>query len=137
MNLLSLTPENGDFFEKTEFYSDLKKKAVSDVEYECLFFLFKTLKMINLGDMNDLYNAQDVILHCQIAENRFWYMHELYGFNPRRYNSASTLSGCIEREMSKVKIALPISNESVEIFEQRITGGFSSVNTRLVFDTEI
>ena len=46
MNLLSLTPENSDFFEKTEFYSDLKKKAVSDVEYECLFFLFKTLKMI-------------------------------------------------------------------------------------------
>ena len=64
-------------------------------------------------------------------------MHELYGFNTRRYNSASTLSRCIEREMSKVKIALPISNESVEIFEQRITGGFSSVNTRLVFDTEI
>ena len=39
MNLLSLTLENGDFFEKTEFYSDLKKKAVSDVEYECLFYL--------------------------------------------------------------------------------------------------
>ena len=71
MNLLSLTPENGDFFQKIDFYSDLKKKAVSDVEYEFLFYLFKTLIIINLGDMNDLYNAQDVILHCQIAENRF------------------------------------------------------------------
>ena len=33
MNSLSLTPENGDFFEKTEFYSELKKKAVCDDEY--------------------------------------------------------------------------------------------------------
>ena len=96
--------------------------------------------MRNLGDMNDLYNlcnAQDVISLCEIAENRFQYMHELYGFNPSRCNSASTFSGFIEREMSKVIIALPKSNESVEIFEQTITGGFSSVNTRLVFDTEI
>ena len=28
--------------------------------------------------MNDLYNAQDVILLDEIAENRFQYMHELY-----------------------------------------------------------
>ena len=35
------------------------------------------------------------------------------------------------------KLALPTSNKSVEIFEQTITGCFSSVNTRLAFDTEI
>ena len=64
-------------------------------------------------------------------------MHELYGLNLRRCNSASTLSGSIEREMSKVITVLPTSDESVEIFEQRITGSFSSVNTRLAFDTEI
>ena len=39
MNSLSLTPENGYFFEKTEFYSDLKKKAVIDEEYESLLYL--------------------------------------------------------------------------------------------------
>ena len=27
--------------------------------------------MRNLGDLNDLYNAQDVILLCEITENRF------------------------------------------------------------------
>ena len=137
MNSLSLTPENGNFFEKTEFYSDLKKKAVSDGEYESSLYLFKTLKMRNLGNMSYLYNAQDVILLCEIAKNRFQYMHELYSFNPRRCNSASTLSGCLEREMSKVIIAFPTSNESAEIFEQTITGSFGSVNTRLAFDTEI
>ena len=64
-------------------------------------------------------------------------MHDQYSFNPWRCNSASTLSGCCEREMSRVIIALPTSNKAVDTFEQKITGGFSTVNTRSVFDTEI
>ena len=31
--------------------------------------------MRKLGDMNDLYNMQDVILLCEIIENRFEKMH--------------------------------------------------------------
>ena len=67
--------------------------------------------------MNDLYNAQDVILLCEIGENRFQFMHDQSGFNPRKCNSAGTLRGCIEREMYQVIIALPTSNEVVDIFE--------------------
>ena len=51
--------------------------------------------MRNLGDMNDLYNAQDVILLCKIIENRFQVMQEICGFNPRKCNSPSSMSGCI------------------------------------------
>ena len=88
--------------------------------------------------MNDLYNAQDIILLCEISFYfRFRFMHDQYSFNPRKRNSASTLSGCIEREMSRVIIAFSYSNEAVDIFEQTITGIFSLVNTRLAFDTEI
>ena len=92
--------------------------------------------MQNLGDRNDLCNAQDVVLLCETGENRFQFMHNQYGFNSRKCDSASTLSNCIERETYWVIIALPASNEVVDIFEQTITGGFSSVNTRLAFDTE-
>ena len=137
MNSMFLTPENNVFFEKTEFYSDLKQKAVSDSGYENSFYLYRTLKMRNLGDINDFYNAQDVILLCEIGKNRFQFMQDRYGFNPRKCNSASTLSGCIEKEMSCVIIVLPRSNEVIDILEQTITGGFSSGNTRLAFDTEI
>ena len=42
INSPTLTPENGNFLEKTEFYSDLKKKAVSNNEYESLLYVFKT-----------------------------------------------------------------------------------------------
>ena len=93
--------------------------------------------MRHLGNLNDLYNAQDVILLTELIENRFQFMQDNYGFNPRKCNSASSLSGCIEREMSKVIITFPTNVEHLEIFEKTVTGGFSCVNTRLAFDTSI
>ena len=86
--------------------------------------------------MNDLYNVQDVILLCEICENRFQFRNDRYGFKLRKCNSASTLSGCIEREMPRVIIALPTFNEIVDIFEQTITGGFSCINNCLAFDIQ-
>ena len=64
-------------------------------------------------------------------------MHDRYGFNPRKCNSASSLGGSLERDLSKVIIALPTTNEIVDMFEQTLTGRFSCVNTCLAFDTEI
>ena len=136
MNSFFLKPEN-DFWSMTEFYSELKQKHVTEQEYNESKFLYQTLKMRHLGDLNDLYNAQDVILLSELIENRFQFMQDKYGFNPRKCNSASTLSGCIEREMSKVIISFPTNVEHHEIFEKTITGGFSCVNTRLAFDTLI
>ena len=136
MNSFFLKPEN-DFWSKTEFYSELKQKAAGDQEHEDSKFLYQTLKMRHLGDLNDLYNAQDVILLSELIENRFQFMQDKYGFNPRKCNSASSLSGCIEKEMSKVIIALSTTAKHVEIFEKTVTGGFSCVNTCLAFDTAI
>ena len=93
--------------------------------------------MRNLGDLNDLYNAQDVILLTEIIESRFQAMQNVYGLNPRKCNSASSMRGCIEREISKIILTLPTKYEHYEIFEQTVIGGFSSVNTRLAFDSEI
>ena len=136
INSFFLKPE-GEFWSKTEFYSELKQKHVGDEEYEQSKFLYETLKMRHLGDLNDLYNAQDVILLSELIENRFQFMQDKYGFNPRKCNSASSLSGCIERQMSKVIITFPTNVEHFEIFEKTISGGFSCVNTRLAFDTSI
>ena len=126
-----------DFSEKTEFFSELKLSAVNDEDYEQSKYLYQTLKMRNLGDLNDLYNAQDVILLTEIIESRFQVMQNAYGFNPRKCNSASSMSGCIERDMSKIILVLAINYEHAEIFEQTVIGGFSSANTRLAFDSQI
>ena len=55
---------------KTEFFSELKLSAVSNKDYENSKYLYETLKMPNLGDLNDLYNTQDVILLTEINESR-------------------------------------------------------------------
>ena len=55
MDSFFLTPEK-DFWEKTEFFSWLKQSAVNDDDYENSKYLYHTLKMGNLGDMNDSYN---------------------------------------------------------------------------------
>ena len=93
--------------------------------------------MRNVNGMNGLYNAEDAILLCEIMENIFELMYNSYLFNPRKCSSTSSLSGYIQRDLSKIIIALPTSNSIVEVFEKAVTGGFSGVNTRLVFDTQI
>ena len=126
-----------DFWKKTEFLSELKQNAVNDKDYEHSKYLYQTLKMRNWGDLNDLYNAQDVILLTEIIKYHFQVMQDTCGFNPRKRNAASSMSGCIEREMSKIILALPTKVVHAEIFEQNVIGGFSSVNTRLAFDSQI
>ena len=137
IDLLSIKPEDGIFFSKDEFFSTLKGKNVDDESYENAEKLFLLLKMRNLSDLNDLYNAQDVIILLEIIENRFQSMQDKTGYNPRIINSASKLSVCIQREQSKCVLSLPINNTQMEIFEKTLSGGFSSVNTRLSFDTEL
>ena len=126
-----------DFWEKTEFFSKLKLSAVNDEDYENSKYLYKTLKMRNFGDLNDLYNTQDVLLLTKIIESRFQAMHDTYGFHPRKCNSASSMSGCIEREMPKINLALPTKYEHVEMFEETVIGSYSCVNARLAFDIQI
>ena len=95
------------------------------------------LKIRDLSNLNDLYNVQDLILLLEIMENRFQAMYEKSRDNPRKCNSASTLSGCIQLEQSKIILALLSNNSVMKVFEKTLTGGFSCVNTRLSFDTEL
>ena len=136
MESFFIKPEN-DFWEKTEFFSELKQTAVNDEDYKNSKYLYQTLKMRNSGDVNDLCNTQDIILLTEIIESRFQAMQNTYGFNPGKCNSASSISGCIEREMSKIILALLTKYDHFEIFEETLIGGFSCVNTRLAFDSQI
>ena len=136
MQLFFIKPEN-EFWGKTEFFRELKQSAVNDDDYENSKYLYQTLKMRNIGDLNDLYNTQDVILLTEKIESRFEAMKNTCGFNPRKCNSATSMSSCIEREMSKIILALSTKYEHVEIFEETVIGGFRCVNTRLAFDSQI
>ena len=122
---------------KDKFFSTLKRKCVGDEEYANSKIFYITLKMRDISDLNYLYNAQDVILLCKIFENRVQIMYEKSMYNHQKKNLASKFNGYIQKEQSKVILALPTNSSTLEIFEATITGGFSCVNTRLSFDTEI
>ena len=134
---LATKPEDGIFFTKDEFFSTLKDEEVDNESYENAKKLFILLQMRDLSDLNDLYNAQDVIILLEIIENRFQIIQDKTNYNPRIINSASKLSGCIQREKSKCILALPINGVQMEVFEKTVCGGLSAVNNRLAFDTEI
>ena len=45
--------------------------------------------------------------------------------------------GCVQRLKSKCCITLPTDAEIVRIFEKTVMGGYSCVNTRMGFDTDL
>ena len=95
------------------------------------------LKLKNLDELNHIYTFQDTIILCEIIEQRSLGLEKKFKYNPRRYNSASTFSGCVHRNKSKCFIPLPTDTEHLRVFEKMLNGGFSCVNTRLAFDTEV
>ena len=113
------------------------KKSIGDREYEEVKKLFELLRLKTLGDMNKIYNIQDTLILCEISEQRSILLQDLFKFNPRKCNSASSFSGCVQRNKSKCNIVLSTNAKNIRIFEKTLIGGYSCVNTRMAFDTEL
>ena len=133
-SLLSRLPSGQKFFNKDDFDSTLREKAVDDEDVK---IFFKLLGLKTLGDLNKYYNIQDTLILCVIFEQRSDMLQHLFKFNPRKCNSASAFSGYVHRNKSKRNIVLPFDAETVRVFEKTLIGGYSAINTRLAFDTEI
>ena len=133
---LNIVPDK-EFFLPHHFYSSMKDSTISDEEYENVKKFYTTLKLQNLGERNHVYNFQDTIILCEIFEQKSSRLQEIFKYSPCKCNSASSFSGCVHRNKSKYCIALPTDAEHVRVFEKMLIGGFSCVNTRLAFDTEV
>ena len=93
--------------------------------------------MRNLSDLYDLHNFQDVAILCEIMENCFEFIPQIYGFKPRMCNSANAISGCIGRSKSKIIFVLLTNTELIWLSDDLLSEGLSCINTRVGFDTEI
>ena len=60
----------------------------------------------------------DTIILCEIFESRAQFLNDKFKFNLRKCNSASSFSGCVQRDKSKCIIALPMRAEHVEHCEK-------------------
>ena len=107
---LDIAPENDIFFLPNHFYSSLKDKIISKEDYESVKRLYRTLKLENLDELNKLYNFQDTIILCEIFEQQSRHLQKMFKFNPKKYNSASSFSGCVYRDKSKCLLTLNKSN---------------------------
>ena len=133
---LDISPEEGNFFPH-HFYSSLKDTIMTRKEYDSVNKFHQTLKLKDLGELNKIYNFQDTVILCELFEQRSSDLQKLFKFNPRKCNSTNSFNSCVHRDKSKCLIALPTEAEQVRIFQKTLIGGFSCVNTRLTFDTQI
>ena len=74
---------------------------------------------------------------CEIFEQRRSLLETLFKFNPRKCNSASSFSGTVHRNKNKCNIVMPTNAEQIRVFKKTLIGGYSCVNTRMAFDTEL
>ena len=122
----------GEFSAETEFFSSLKNSAISemlsDAEYKNVNKFWKTLSLNKLSELNGFYNFQDTMILSEIFESRASEMFKRFPYNPRKCTSASTLSGCIHRYLSKAIISFPTNSEIVELFEKTLIGGMSKLD---------
>ena len=95
------------------------------------------MRLKTLGDMNKIYNFQDTVILCEIFGKRASLLQQLFKYNPRKCNSASAFSGCVQRLKNKCLIVLPVDAEMIRVFGKTLIGGYSCVNTRLAFNTDI
>ena len=93
--------------------------------------------MRNLSSFNDIYNIHNIRILAVIFEYHWQKIKNDNGFDLRCFTSANTLSGAIEQIKSKVILTFPRSVEIVDLMENLLSGGYSSVHTRLGFDTEM
>ena len=104
---------------------------ISEQDYENVKKFYILLKMSNLGELNKIYNFQDTMILCEIFEQRSDLLKGIFKYNP------SSFSGYVHCNKSKCCIALPTDANFVRVFEKALIGGFSCVNTRLAFDSDI
>ena len=95
------------------------------------------MRLKALGDLNRTCNFQDTAILCEIFEQTSSVFQKLFKYNAKKCNSASSFSGCVQRLRSKSCIAVPTDAEIVRVFEKTVMGGYSCINSRMGFNTDI
>ena len=86
--------------------------------YKNMKKIYKTLKLQNLGELNKINSFQDTIILCEIFGQRSYLLQKFFKYNPRKCNSASSFSNCVQRDKLKCHIALPTNAEQVKLLEK-------------------
>ena len=108
--------------------------TISDSELDHANFVFQEFDCRNLGDYHDLYLLIDVLILDSIFEEFGKVCYATYGLNCTHFYTASNLSGEAFPKICNAENELLTDREHLEMTENLIRGGTSSVFAKRNFE---
>ena len=108
---------------KESFYSSLTLENITEVDYIHAKNVFKTFKLINLGDYHDLYVKSDTLLLAYVLENFRKACIKTYELDPAHFISLPGLAwqACLKK--TGVESELLTDYDMLLMIEEGIRGG--------------
>ena len=115
---------------REEFYDDLGKTEISDIDYAYIQNLWETFGLKTLGDLHNLYMETDVLLLADVFESfRTWAMKK-YRLDPAHFRTAPSLSWTAALLYTGVTLEIPTDPDMHLFFDKGLTGGASEVKNQ-------
>ena len=108
--------------------------TISDTELDHANFVFQEFDCKNLGDYHDLYLLTDVLILASVFEELRKVCYATYGLDCTHFYTASNLSGEAFLKICNAEIELLTVREHLEMAENLIRGGISSVFAKRNFE---
>ena len=108
---------------KKEFYSNLNKEDIDEVDYRHGNNVFKSFKLENLGDYHDLYVKSDTLLLADVFENFRNMCLKEYELDPAHFVSLPGLAwqACLKK--TNIELELLTDYDRLLMVEKGIRGG--------------
>ena len=103
------------------------EQSITEEQWHHANIVFKTFGCENLGDYHDLYLKTDTLLLACVVEEFRRVCYETYKLDSIQYISSSHLSGDAFLRTCKADLCLVTEREHLEMVENMIRGGVSSV----------
>ena len=105
--------------EKENFYSDLKMKYITDVDYAHTKRVCKEFEIKHLGEYHELYAHSDTLLLADIFENFGNTCLKIYEIDPTWFPTAPGLALQAALEKTKVKLDLLTDIDMLLVIKKR------------------
>ena len=108
---------------KEDFYSHLNMEDIDDIDYRHGNNVFKSFKLINLGDCHDLYVQSDTLLLADVFENFRDMCLRVYELDPAHFVSVPGLAwqACLKK--TNIELELLTDYDMLLMVEKGIRGG--------------
>ena len=110
---LNISLTEGEFCKKYNFCSALKNTIIAQLKH----FIHNENEKFRRLQYFVKFSRYTII--CEMFDSKAIFLNEKFKCDPRKCNFASSFSGCVQRNKSKMITALPTKAETVPLFEKK------------------